>query len=810
MVTRSFGFSYYTILQKSTGAPFYGRQLSSGRVQNVLTPKYNMKTLFSIILRVTALSWRRALESPRSMKGYLAKISLVLFFSLTKERCLAAHHFAKKILGMGRKSGWLFVSIYCKHAAAALQTAYAGEVQLYQPFPISLTRAGLPRIIPTYHRHVIRRGGSRADDLVKMYLSFFSLTKAIPLAKKVSMDTFASIITPLTDEQEESVNNMANVVKQLFPVLIPRYLPWVNTIPLKQGITWLPTWKAIPNYKVFKGFDLPKSPYIVWPLELRCFASMLRFIHSKGEQFSPLCLWPHRTRYALDPFNKIYTNKDLDACEQSFAPNLPTVDGPAAAHFCFGRLGSSTEGRAKRRIFAIGNYVCQRLLKPVHEFLMDVLRRLPADGTFNQTGPLRHIVDKDMYYSYDLSAATDRMPLRCLFFTMEYLFGRSFASAVVNSTLACHRFEVPFAKGLNLSGVSFVTGQPLGFLSSWPLFALTHHLIVWAAAELVNPGQKFRDYALLGDDVVIANRDVALSYRRIMEGLQVKISDIKSLVSTHGAEFAKRFLVSKLRTDLSPVSFKNLMSSHHPLGIASLRMVYPKIPDRVLMRFQGAGYRTLARPMSARPKKYKRLAYILAKYLLPTDLWLGRGLPLNPYVKAAVVHQILNLVKPKDLKLVPDQYIPDEEDVFINPNTGKPGHHDFNSRGFLEYSLLRGQMRLWLNYQQWYYSLMLKLETGCDLNLWIKEALNPPIVISDWKVTKDEPELVRFGYQFKLYDFVGILGLTWRPHVLPAHVSCTLCQSLDRSSCTCALFFRDLQSLNRNVVRGDTFVLFLD
>lgn len=770
-----------------------------------------MKTLFHVILRITALSWRRALESSRSLKGHLAKVSLILFFSLTKERCLAAHHFAKKIVGMGRKSGWLHVSIYCKHAAASLQTAYVGEFPIHQPFPISLSRSGYPRIIPAYHRHVIMLGGDRADDLVKLYMSFFSLTKAIPLAKRVSQSTFDSIVTPLTQDEEESVNNMANVVKQMLPTLVARYIPWVTTIPLRQGMTWLPTWKAIPNYKVFKGFDLPKSPYIVWPLELRCFASMLRFIHSKGEQFSPLCLWPSRIRFALDPNNKIYTNKDLDACENSFAPRLPNVEGPAAKHFCFGRLGSSVEGRAKRRIFAIGNYVCQRLLKPVHEFLMDVLKRLPSDGTFNQTGPLKHLVDKEAYYSYDLSAATDRMPLRCLFYVMEYLFGRSYASAVVNSTLACHRFEVPFVKGkCNVSGVSFVTGQPLGFLSSWPLFALSHHVIVWAAAELVKPGVQFWDYALLGDDVVIANKDVALSYRSIMEGLKVKISDIKSLISLSGAEFAKRFYVNKMRKDCSPVSLKNLMGAHHPLGIASLRMVYPLIPDRVLMRFQGAGYRTLARPLSARPKKYIRLANILTKYLLPIDLWLGRGQPLNPYVKAAVVDRLISLLKPKDLKLVPDQFIPDEEDIVINPNTGEPGHHDFNSRGFLEYSLLRGQMGLWAKYQKWYYSLLLKLETGCDLNSWIKEALDPPIVITDWKVTKEEPELVKFGYQYKLFDYVGTLGLTWRPGIIPAHPSCRLCQSPDRDLCTCAQFFRELRSVNKNVVRGQTFVCFLD
>ncbi|KAI4297979.1 hypothetical protein L6164_037887 [Bauhinia variegata] len=44
-----------------------------------------------------------------------------------------------------------------------------------------------------------------------------------------------------------------------------------------------------------------------------------------------------------------------------------------------GRLGCSIEGGGKRRIFAIFNYVNQRLLRPVHDWLMQVLRRLPMD-----------------------------------------------------------------------------------------------------------------------------------------------------------------------------------------------------------------------------------------------------------------------------------------------------------------------------------------------------------------------------------------------------------------------------------------------
>lgn len=62
------------------------------------------------------------------------------------------------------------------------------------------------------------------------------------------------------------------------------------------------------------------------------------------------------------------------------------------------------------------------------------------------------------------------------------LFDRSFASSIVNSVLAWNIFDIPFVKQ-KFSKISFVAGQPLGYHASLPLFALSHYLIVWWAAE---------------------------------------------------------------------------------------------------------------------------------------------------------------------------------------------------------------------------------------------------------------------------------------------------------------------------------------
>lgn len=84
--------------------------------------------------------------------------------------------------------------------------------------------------------------------------------------------------------------------------------------------------------------------------------------------------------------------------------------------------------------------------------------------------------------------------------------------------------------------VQFNTGQPLGLYSSWPVFALSHHILIWLAAEQVYPQVPiFSNYAVLGDDVVIADENVAIRYKELLGDLGVSISFAKSLVSHSGA-----------------------------------------------------------------------------------------------------------------------------------------------------------------------------------------------------------------------------------------------------------------------------------
>jgi len=78
----------------------------------------------------------------------------------------------------------------------------------------------------------------------------------------------------------------------------------------------------------------------------------------------------------------------------------------------------------------------------------------------------------------------------------------------------------------------------MGAYSSWAMLALTHHVIVRVSAQRVGMAN-FKDYCILGDDVVIRNSKVAEEYFNLMKSLGVSINLSKSVNSFEFAEFAK-------------------------------------------------------------------------------------------------------------------------------------------------------------------------------------------------------------------------------------------------------------------------------
>jgi hypothetical protein len=130
------------------------------------------------------------------------------------------------------------------------------------------------------------------------------------------------------------------------------------------------------------------------------------------------------------------------------------------------------------------------------------------------------------------------------------------------------------------------------------MLALTHHAIVQLSAELagkVNGKEWFEDYALLGDDIVIADKAVANIYLRLMAGLGVGIQLSKSVHDAKGygvLEFAKRIFFRG--NSVGPVALLEVLAAAGSLS-AWLEMVrkYSLTLTQGLMAL-GFGYRSVS------------------------------------------------------------------------------------------------------------------------------------------------------------------------------------------------------------------------
>ena len=264
----------------------------------------------------------------------------------------------------------------------------------------------------------------------------------------------------------------------------------------------------------------------------------------------------------------------------------------------------------------------QWCLKPLHTYLFSKLKKIPMDGTFHQLNPLMRVPwGKVPLYSLDLSSATDRLPIELQKWILSSIFGEEFAQNWEN-LLVSRKYKLPRVN----QGVKYSVGQPMGALSSWAMLAVTHHFIVQSVAwltKVTRPNEIFRDYAVLGDDIIIWNKRVARGYIKWMRVLGVELGLAKSVLSPKGTglEFAKRTLFHG--KDVSPVPFKEVIASYHSVAaILEFQRKY-NLSDIRLLRFLGYGYKVTPNRKSVRIK----------------ILTLAQMIPENP-------HELYNLLVP--------------------------------------------------------------------------------------------------------------------------------------------------------------------
>lgn len=426
------------------------------------------------------------------------------------------------------------------------------------------------------------------------------------------------------------------LMKPILTELQPRLLTILNSGPNSaKGLDESPG----PSTRTSIGSILTDAK--LWMDDSAGIADALRGLWPQAAAFSTTLLAQARAVYEqLESFGAageyaVFFRKDSSGSWTS--DPLPGFSVP----WGLGKLGFVPEPAGKIRVVAMVDSLTQMLLRPLHDAVFGILRKIPQDGTFDQLHPA-HLLAKALgrpgaVWSYDLSAATDRFPVSLQQGLLGLLIGPKVALQW-RRLLTFREFIVPrrisdkqrVPRGTPRV-VSYGAGQPMGAYTSWAVFALSHHFLVQFAAFQAGKGLKWYTlYALLGDDVVIGDRDVAKAYLLLLRAIGVEVGLAKSLISEAGVfEFAKRtFRISDegLLVDISGVSLDAIGAAVTDSSVMEALLVHANARSareglRISARILGYGFRTrsaLGNQIELMNSRLKGLAVLLTR---PSSLW---------------------------------------------------------------------------------------------------------------------------------------------------------------------------------------------
>lgn len=401
------------------------------------------------------------------------------------------------ISNLRKKSGLPYTIKYMKAVKLHITRYMCGKPLLSNKVGVSLTKQGFPKQF-LYLKPFLDQGK------FNIVLTLLTYSRSIrPKAKEVAKvePDYSSITDPYKGKQWTIP---ATFIKK-----------WVleNNLSLN-----LPKYSDKDHYVSTKAGPLGTSTYnSIW---------------------SSRFLSPSQKRWIYELVDKDYRLNIMKIIYLSYLsgiiPRFKTEDNVSLP---VGKLAIINDPELKFRIIAMVDYLSQFVLKPIHTGLLSCLKKLSQDRTYTQDPFNEWSLNGDCFYSLDLSAATDRFPVVLQKKLLGYLY-QDFKFANNWSNLLTKRGF--WSKQLQRV-LYYSVGQPMGCYSSWAAFTLAHHLVVAYAAHRVGISN-FKDYIILGDDIVIKNNKVALKYIQLMEKLGVEISMHKTHVSKDTYEFAKRWI----------------------------------------------------------------------------------------------------------------------------------------------------------------------------------------------------------------------------------------------------------------------------
>nr|QDH90057.1 MAG: RNA-dependent RNA polymerase [Mitovirus sp.] len=576
-----------------------------------------MSTVFSKLeLKTAASIWQRGVKSSKRLVGLLVRAIPLIVGANSLSWVKAAFVFSKFAVGMIQSQGHKGLAVYLKAANVSLMRYLSGN-RIVNPrdagSAVALSHGGIPRVIPGNHRLRIIQGDL---GVIRLWLGMFTLYRVLDFRGKMSILTITGegrYVSKFFLEEwwlfvsKTFIKHIISLGGKKFRTdLVPkdnRPDRWYEYFVKRVDVLG-------HNPGTLKTFHLYKSNYReeLWGYVVRLFPLMKSGPNTKkgsvnvANLIDDVSSWVSRPAILISLISLVAVTRCwhlLDtpvwvagrkACAKAHGITLGDLDGGSG--LCpqgwLGRLSFVYEP-GKIRVVAMVDCFTQWLLYPLHRFIFDrILRVIPQDGTFNHVAPVKKLIGVmrerglSECFSYDLSAATDRLPV-----SIQELLLRVFTSVDFafhwRKLLTERDYKLPrdYTSRYGRKGgdsVRYAVGQPMGAYSSWAMLALTHHAIVQFAAFRTKRFSGWFDlYAVLGDDIVIGDRYVAAQYVEIMDTLGVKIGFSKSIISKNlSIEFAKRFFYKGV--EVTPLPLVGVGVSW--LGVSGVPEIVKTVKER--------------------------------------------------------------------------------------------------------------------------------------------------------------------------------------------------------------------------------------
>lgn len=304
---------------------------------------------------------------------------------------------------MKKHHGAMYTVKYLKSCQLALQKRISGDhisslrdIESDLPFP-RLTRSSLPRIIPLADRRSILSGNT---FVIRLWMSIFSIYRVIRVEGVLKLNT-------ITDPYSGDDDYLLRGCEDLLEISKRNSYRFDKTVLEKEfGVLALET--ASPSYKTsLKGFISDVFDLTYHGID----KPLLEYLSATGQTSLMLTFMHIREMFEKFPYSKTGQKERLNRD--------------------VGQLSMKEEAAGKIRVFALVDVWTQSCLKPLHEMLFKFLRGLPNDGTFDQHASVLRCAEKversGQSFGYDLSAATDRLPIALQVAVLTPLIGKSAA-----------------------------------------------------------------------------------------------------------------------------------------------------------------------------------------------------------------------------------------------------------------------------------------------------------------------------------------------------------------------------------------------